>query len=63
MRWRDPRRFAEQIAEHNQASARDFYRRALAVLDPPNPINEGLHADLEGMLKVMEALPRKGGKR
>ena len=53
----------QAFTEGQVEEAKAFYRRGLAVLDPPNPINEGLHADLEGMLKVMEALPRKGGKR
>jgi tetratricopeptide (TPR) repeat protein len=50
---------AEQIAEHNQASATDFYRRALAVLDPPSPVYQELHATIEGILKLLEAPPRK----
>jgi len=53
----------QAFTEGQVEEAKAFYRRGLAVLDPPNPINEGLHADLESMLKVMEALPRKGGKR
>jgi tetratricopeptide (TPR) repeat protein len=50
---------AEQIAEHNQASARDFYRRALAVLDPPSPVYQELRTTIEGILKLLEAPPRK----
>ena len=53
----------QAFTEGQVEEAKTFYRRGLAVLDPPNPINEGLHAELEGMLKVMETLPRKGGKR
>ena len=53
----------QAFTEGQVEEAKTFYRRGLAVLDPPNPINEGLHAELEGMLKVMEALPRKGGER
>jgi hypothetical protein len=36
-----------------------FYRRGLAVLDPPNPINEDLRAQFEGMLKALDAPPPK----
>jgi tetratricopeptide (TPR) repeat protein len=50
---------AEQIAEHNQASARDFYRRALAVLDPPSPVYQELRTTIEGILKLLEAPPRR----
>jgi len=50
---------AEQIAEHNQASARDFYRRALAVLDPPSPVYQELRTTIEGILKLLDAPPRK----
>jgi len=46
---------AEQIAEHNQASAKDFYKRALAVLDPPSPVYQELRATIEGVLKLLEA--------
>src|SRR5664279_2660301 len=38
-----------------------FYRRGLAVLDPPNPINEDLRAQFEGMLKALDAPPPKSG--
>ena len=50
---------AEQIAEHNQAGARDFYKRALAVLDAPSPVYQELRATIEGILKLLEAPPRK----
>jgi hypothetical protein len=50
---------AEQIAEHNQAGARDFYRRALAVLDPPSPVYQELRTTIEGILELLEAPPRK----
>jgi tetratricopeptide (TPR) repeat protein len=51
---------AEQLAEHNQPGARDLYRRALAVLDPPSPVYQELRATIEGALKLLEApLPRK----
>ena len=50
---------AGQLAEHNQASARDLYRRALAVLDPPSPVYQELRATIEGVLKLLEAPPPK----
>jgi hypothetical protein len=36
-----------------------FYRRGLAVLDPPNPINDDLRGQFDGMLKALDALPPK----
>ena len=50
---------AGQLAEHNQASARDLYRRALAVLDPPSPVYQELRETIEGVLKLLEAPPPK----
>jgi hypothetical protein len=50
---------AGQLAERNQASAMALYRRALAVLDPPSPVYQELRATIEGILKLLEAPPRK----
>lgn len=36
-----------------------FYRRGLAVLDPPHPINEDLRGEFEGMLKALDTPPPK----
>jgi tetratricopeptide (TPR) repeat protein len=36
-----------------------FYRRGLAVLDPPNPTNSDLRGQLEDMLKALDAAPAK----
>ena len=49
--------FTEEQTEQTKA----FYRRGLAVLDPPNPINDDLRAQFEGMLKAIEAPPPKSG--
>jgi tetratricopeptide (TPR) repeat protein len=50
---------AGQIAGHDQEGARVFYRRALAVLDPPSPVYQELRATIEGVLKLLEAPPPK----
>ena len=50
---------AGQIAERNQASAMALYRRALAVLETPSPVYQELRATIEGILKLLEAPPRK----
>jgi hypothetical protein len=36
-----------------------YYRRGLAVLDPPNPINEELRGQFEALLKALDAPPVK----
>jgi tetratricopeptide (TPR) repeat protein len=54
---------AEQIVEHNPENARDFYRRALAVLDPPSPVYQDLRATIEGILKLLEAPPPRTPRR
>ena len=56
----------QAFTEGQLDQAKAFYRRALAVLDPPNPINDDLRGKVEGMLKAVDALspksaaPRKG---
>jgi hypothetical protein len=42
----------EEFSENHLDQARAFYVRALAVLDPPNPVNEELRAQFEGILKT-----------
>jgi tetratricopeptide (TPR) repeat protein len=49
----------QAFTEEQNEQAKAFYRRGLAVLDPPNPINDDLRAQFEGMLKAMEAPPPK----
>jgi tetratricopeptide (TPR) repeat protein len=44
----------EEFSENHLDQAKAFYVRALAVLDPPNPINEELRAQFEGILKTFE---------
>jgi tetratricopeptide (TPR) repeat protein len=51
----------QAVTEEQNEQAKAFYRRGLTVLDPPNPINDDLHAQFEGMLKAMEAPPLKSG--
>jgi tetratricopeptide (TPR) repeat protein len=51
----------EAFTEEQTEQTKMFYRRGLAVLDPPNPINDDLRAQFEGMLKAMEAPPQKSG--
>ena len=47
------------FTEGQLEQAKAFYRRALAVLDPPSPINDELRGQVEGMLKALDALSRK----
>ena len=49
----------EAFTEEQTEQVKAFYRRGLAVLDPPNPINDDLREQFEGMLKAMEAPPPK----
>jgi tetratricopeptide (TPR) repeat protein len=49
--------FTEGQTDHVKA----FYRRGLAVLDPPNPINEDLRGQFEDLLKSLDAPPPKSG--
>jgi tetratricopeptide (TPR) repeat protein len=46
---------AEQLAQSNKADAVALYRRALAVLETPNPVYQELRATIEGILKLIEA--------
>ncbi len=45
--------------EEQPEQVKAFYRRGLAVLDPPNAINDDLREQFEAMLKAMEAPPVK----
>jgi tetratricopeptide (TPR) repeat protein len=51
----------QAFTEEQTEQVKAFYRRGLAVLDPPNPINDDLRARFEGMLKAIEAPPPKSG--
>lgn len=49
----------QAFTEEQMDQVKTFYRRGLAVLDPPNPINDDLHEQFEAMLKAVEApLPK-----
>jgi hypothetical protein len=48
---------AKQLQPTNPDGARDLYRRALRVLDPPNPIYDELHAKIAANLETLK--PRK----
>lgn len=48
----------EQIAEGNNDSALVLYHRAMTVMDPPNPIYEGLRSSIAEVLKSAEPQPR-----
>ena len=50
---------AQSFTEGQTEQVKAFYRRGLAVLDPPNPINEDLRGEFEGMLKALDAPPPK----
>jgi tetratricopeptide (TPR) repeat protein len=51
----------QAFTEGQMEQVRAFYRRGMAVLDPPNPINEDLRGQFEGMLKALDApLPKSG---
>ena len=49
----------QAFTEGQTDQVKAFYRRGLAVLDPPNPINDDLREQFEGMLKAMDAPPPK----
>jgi tetratricopeptide (TPR) repeat protein len=52
----------EQQAEGNVEETKALYRRALAVLDPPDPMYVELRAQIESILKSMEEPKRKLSK-
>jgi tetratricopeptide (TPR) repeat protein len=47
----------EEFSENHLDRAKAFYVRALAVLDPPNPVNQDLRAQLESILKSFDQPP------
>src|ERR1035437_9244615 len=49
----------QAFTEGHLDQVKAFYRRGRAVLAPPNPINEDLRAQFEGMLNALEAPPPK----
>ena len=51
----------QAFSEQQLDEAKAFYQRAVAALDPPNPINQDLRAQFESMLKALDApLPKSG---
>lgn len=53
----------EELSENHMDEAKAFYVRALAILDPPHPINEELRAQLQEILKGLEQLKSKPAAR
>src|SRR5262249_28654202 len=51
----------EAFTEQQLDQAKGFYQRAVAALDPPNPINDELRTQFEDMLKALDAPLPKGG--
>jgi tetratricopeptide (TPR) repeat protein len=51
----------QAFTEGQTEKVKAHYRRGLAVLDPPNPINDDLREQFESMLKAMDAPPPKSG--
>ena len=49
----------QAFTEGQTQQVKAFYRRGLAVLEPPNPINDDLREQFEGMLKALDAPPPK----
>jgi tetratricopeptide (TPR) repeat protein len=48
----------EQIEEGNKEAALSLYRRALVVMDPPNPIYDTLRSQIEEIVKNQEQPPK-----
>ncbi len=44
----------EQVGEQKREAALALYRRALAVLDPPNPVYEELQSQIARIVKILE---------
>ena len=49
----------QAFTEGQTEQVKAYYRRGLAVLDPPNPINDDLREQFESMLKALDAPPPK----
>jgi tetratricopeptide (TPR) repeat protein len=54
---------AEQSAEGNDADAKALYKRAIAVMDPPDPLYEQLRKGTVALLKSMTPPPKKATKQ
>lgn len=50
---------AEQMSEGNKDAAVALYRRALTVLDPPNPIYAEMRGQIEDLLNTIAPMPSK----
>jgi 23S rRNA A2030 N6-methylase RlmJ len=51
----------QAFTEQQLDQAKEYYKRALVALDPPNEMNDELKSQFEAMLKALEApLPKKG---
>lgn len=50
----------QAFSEQQLDQAKEYYKRALMVLDPPNEMNTELHDQFEAMLKALEAPMPKG---
>jgi hypothetical protein len=46
----------QAFAEKHPDQAAAFYRRGLAVMDPPDPINDDLRGEFTGMIKELDKL-------
>ena len=54
---------ALRLTEGAPDAARDLYRRALAVMDPPDPCFDELRKQIEGNLKLLEPPPKPARKK
>ncbi|SPE34780.1 Tetratricopeptide domain protein [Candidatus Sulfopaludibacter sp. SbA6] len=52
----------EQTEEGNKEAALALYRRALAVMDPPNPVYQELRSEIEEIVKNLEHPPKAAKK-
>jgi tetratricopeptide (TPR) repeat protein len=53
----------EQITEGNKEPALALYRRALAVMEPPNPMYDELHQQIDGIVKSMAPAAKPAVKK
>lgn len=53
----------EQIAEDHKEDAIVLYRRAIAVMDPPDPVYDDLRAQTEQIVKSMTPRPKRPAKK
>ena len=47
----------QELAENNKSDALALYRRAILVMDPPHPIYQEMHDQIEEIIKDQEAPP------